>query len=78
MPNTLDVDEDGYDRDRVVAAQLGVAKKTLPRWDASEKMRALGWPLPVYFNGRRHRHRGAIREFVKNAATAYAAKPAKT
>ena len=77
MSNILDAD-DGYDRDRVVAAQLGVAKKTLPRWDASEKMRALGWPSPVYFNGRRHRHRGAIREFLKNAATAYAAKPAKT
>jgi hypothetical protein len=66
--------DNGLDRDRVVAEWLGVSKQTLPRWDASERMKAMGWPRPIYLNGVRYRDRAAIRQFVKNAAAAGIAK----
>jgi hypothetical protein len=71
-------DDDGYDADAKVARFLGVHKKTLPRWDERPELLELGWPRPVFFNGRRHRHRPAVREFIKNAATAHVTKPLKT
>ncbi len=57
-------------RDSVIAKELGVSKYTLQRWDRSEKMKALGWPAPIIFNGRRHRDSRAVQAFVRNCAAA--------
>jgi hypothetical protein len=62
---------DGYAADAKVAEFLGKHSKTLPRWDKSSRLKELGWPQPVYLNGRRHRHRPAVREFVRRAAAAH-------
>ncbi len=63
--------DDGYDPDSKVAKFLGKHPKTLPRWDKDPRMKELGWPSPAYFNGRRHRHRPKVREFVRRAAAAH-------
>jgi hypothetical protein len=63
--------DDGYDTDAKVAKQLDKHPKTLPRWDKDPRLKALGWPDPVYLNGRRHRYRPAVREFLRNAAAAH-------
>jgi hypothetical protein len=67
--------KDGYDPDAKVAEFLGKHKKTLPRWDNNPHLKELGWPDPVYFNGRRHRYRPAIQEFIRRAAAAHMRKP---
>ena len=64
-------DDDGYDTDAKVAEQLSKHPKTLPRWDRDPRLKELGWPDPVYINGRRHRRRGGVREFLRNAAAAH-------
>jgi hypothetical protein len=64
--------DDGYDPDARVAKFLGKHKKTLARWDKNPRLKELGWPDPVYLNGWKHRHRPAIREFVRRAAAACA------
>jgi hypothetical protein len=58
------------DREAAVAAALDVTTMSLRRWDASKKMKALGWPAPILLNGRRHRDRHAVQAFVRNCAAA--------
>jgi hypothetical protein len=70
MTDGLDGD-DGYLSDRKVAELLGKHIKTIKRWDKSAKLKALGWPPPVDFNGRLHRHRPALKTFLHNAALAH-------
>lgn len=65
-----DFSGDGYAPDSKVAKGLHKHAKTLPRWDKSEAMKALGWPPPIYLNGRRHRHLPQVRVFLANAAAA--------
>lgn len=62
--------EDVYDPDSKVAKHLGKHNKTLPRWDKNPQLKELGWPPPVYLNGRRHRHRPAVQAFLRNVALA--------
>lgn len=68
--------DDGYDPDAVVARRLGKHPKTLPRWDRNPRLKELGWPAPLYLNGRRHRHRPAVQAFLRNAALAHLTKAA--
>ena len=63
--------DDDLATDTEVAEQLSKHRKTLPRWDRDPKLKALGWPDPIYLNGRRHRSRAAVREFLRNAAAAH-------
>jgi hypothetical protein len=63
--------DDGYDSDSKVAALLGKHRKSLARWDKNPRLKELGWPPPVYLNGRRHRHRPAVQAFLRNAAAAH-------
>jgi hypothetical protein len=44
--------------------------KTLPRWDRSARMRALGWPPVIKINGRNHRDAAAFRQFLRNVTLA--------
>jgi hypothetical protein len=67
----------GYVTDSVVAEELSKHPKSLGRWDKSPRLKELGWPDPVYINGRRHRHRPALREFLRNAAAAHLNNPFK-
>ena len=69
---------DGFLSDRKVAEALDKHQKTLPRWDKSERLKALGWPQPVFINGRRHRPRPELRTFLQNAAAAHISNPFKT
>ena len=62
---------DGFAPDSVIAKDLHKHPKTLPRWDNNPKMKDLGWPAPVYFNGRRHRPLPEYRAFLRNAAAAH-------
>jgi hypothetical protein len=72
MPTSNDeFEDDSYDPDSKVAKRLGKHPKTLPRWDKNPKLKELGWPDPVYLNGRRHRHRPAVQAFLRNAAAAH-------
>jgi hypothetical protein len=63
--------DDIYDPDSRVAKFLGKHIKTLPRWDKNPRLKALGWPEPLYLNGRKHRHRPAVQAFLRNAAQAH-------
>jgi hypothetical protein len=63
--------DDGYDPDSKVAKLLGKHPKTLPRWDKNPRLKQLGWPAPIFLNGRRHRHRPAVQAFLRNAAQAH-------
>jgi hypothetical protein len=65
-----DLEGDGYAPDSKIAKLLHKHSKTFPRWDKNERLKELGWPDPVYLNGRRHRHLPAVREFLRNAAAA--------
>jgi hypothetical protein len=69
--------DDGYDTDSAVAKFLNKHPKTIKRWDKKPELKALGWPDPVYLNGRSHRHRPAVREFLRNAAQAHLTNPFK-
>ena len=66
-----DIKTDGLATDRQVAEFLNKHPKTLPRWDKDPRLLALGWPAPIYLNGRRHREWSAIRDFIQQAATAH-------
>ena len=66
-----DDDDDDLDVDAKVAKQLSKHPKSIQRWDKDPRLKALGWPDPVYINGRRHRRRGCVREFLRNAAAAH-------
>jgi len=63
-------DGDGYATDAEVARLLSKHPKSIARWDKNPKLKELGWPEPIYLNGRRHRSRPALREFLANAAHA--------
>jgi hypothetical protein len=63
-------DGDGFLTDTEVAQLLSKHPKSIARWDKNPKLKELGWPQPIYFNGRRHRSRPALREFLTNAADA--------
>ena len=67
---------DGLATDRQVAEFLNKHPKTLPRWDRNPRLKSLGWPEPIYLNGRRHREWSAIRDFIQSAATAHLSNPA--
>jgi hypothetical protein len=67
--------DDGYAPDSTIARYLGIHPKSLPRWDARPE---LGFPPPVYFNGRKFRSWSEIKAFTRRAAVAHAAKPSKT
>jgi len=56
----------GFDPDRIVAEGFGKHTKTLARWDKNPALKELGWPEPVFINGRRHRPRSAIETFKRN------------
>ena len=66
---------DGVAPDSKIAKGLSKHPKTLPRWDKNPRMIELGWPLPVYLNGRRHRELPKVRAFLANAAAAHLSKP---
>lgn len=66
--------DDGYAPDSVIARFLGIHPKSLPRWD---KRPELGFPPPVYFNGRKFRRWTEIYEFTRRAAVAHAQTPSK-
>jgi len=66
---------DGYAPDSVIARFLGIHPKSLPRWD---KRPELGFPPPVYFNGRKFRRWTEIYESTRRAAVAHAASKPKT
>jgi hypothetical protein len=69
---------DGYDPDSKVAKLLSKHPKSLARWDKSPRLKELGWPPPIYLNGRKHRFRPALKEFLRNAALAHVRDPFKT
>lgn len=66
----LNLEGDGFLTDGEVAEFLRKHRRTLKNWDKSPKLKALGWPEPVLFNGYRHRAKAALRTFIHNAATA--------
>jgi hypothetical protein len=66
--------DEGFAPDSEVARFLGIHPKSLPRWDARPE---LGFPRPVYFNGRRFRTWAEVKEFTRRAAVAHAQKPSK-
>jgi hypothetical protein len=69
-------DAAGYAPDREIARFLGVHPKSLPRWD---KRTDLGFPPPIYLNGRKFRAWAEVKDFVRRAAVQHAAKsPPKT
>jgi hypothetical protein len=71
MPISSDGFEgNGLAPDSRIAKGLSKHPKTLPRWDKNPRMKELGWPDPVYLNGRRHRDLPKVREFLRNAAAA--------
>jgi hypothetical protein len=45
---------DGIAPDRQIAEYLNKHPKTFPRWDKNPRLKALGWPAPIYLNGRKH------------------------
>jgi hypothetical protein len=52
--------------DSVVARhRYGVSLRTLPRWDARPE---LGFPVPVYINGRKYRDEAALDRFDREQA----------
>jgi hypothetical protein len=67
-------DDSAVDPDSKVAKQLGIHIKSLPRWDARPE---LGFPPPIYINGRKYRRRREVQEFLRRAAVAHASKPNK-
>jgi hypothetical protein len=60
---------DGFGKDSEVARHLSIHPKTLPRWDRKPE---LGFPKPVYFNGRKYRRWADIHEWTRRAAAAFA------
>jgi hypothetical protein len=68
--NQRDDDDDLIPDPQVADEEFNVCLKTLSRWDAKLE---LGFPPPIYINGRKYRKRGSIREFKRRAAVAYAA-----
>ena len=75
MSNETPVPDEGFAPDREIARYLGVHPKSLPRWD---KRPELGFPSPIYINGRKFRPWPAVKEFTKRAAVAHAASRPKT
>jgi hypothetical protein len=68
MPaNTPDA---GYAPDRVIAEYLGIHPKSLPRWDARAD---LGFPKPIFLNGRKFRSWAEVKAWIGRAAVAHAA-----
>jgi len=61
-------DGDGFLTDAEVAQLLSKHPKSIKRWDKNPKLKALGWPDPFFINGRSHRPRPGLREFLSNAA----------
>ena len=57
--------------DSRVAKRLHKNPKTMRRWDENPAMLALGWPKPIYLNGRRHRDDVAVDAFLEKAAGAF-------
>jgi hypothetical protein len=74
MPNQINAPDEGFAPDSAIARFLGIHPKSLPRWD---KRPELGFPAPVYFNGRKFRAWSAVKEFTRRAAVAHASKPSK-
>jgi len=70
MSNEIPAPDEGFAPDREIARYLGVHPKSLPRWD---KRPELGFPKPLYINGRKFRPWPAVKEFTKRAAVAHAA-----
>jgi hypothetical protein len=75
MSETIDAPDEGFAPDSTIARYLGVHPKSLPRWD---KRPELGFPPPLYINGRKFRPWPAVKEFTKRAAVAHAAGKTKT
>jgi hypothetical protein len=67
--NTVD---EGFAPDSTIAEYLGIHPKSLPRWDRRPE---LGFPAPVYFNGRKFRRWSEVKEFTRRAAAKLAATP---
>ena len=66
--------DDGFAPDSAIARYLGIHPKSLPRWDERPE---LGFPPPVYFNGRKYRPWSEVKEFTRRAAVAHASKSNK-
>jgi hypothetical protein len=62
----------GFAPDSAIAEYLGVHPKSLPRWDRNPK---LGFPRPIFINGRKFRKWAEIHEFTRKAAVAHAGAP---
>jgi hypothetical protein len=71
----MNTPDEGFAPDRIIAEHLGVHAKTLPRWD---KRPELGFPKPIYLNGRKFRAWAEVRAWVSRAAIEYASKPQPT
>jgi hypothetical protein len=70
--NQRDDDDDLIPDPQVADEEFNVCLRTLSRWDDKPE---LGFPPPIYINGRKYRKRGSIREFKRRAAVAFAANP---
>jgi len=75
MPDNFGAPDEGYAPDREIARFIGVHPKSIPRWD---KRPELGFPPPLYINGRKFRPWSGVKEFLKRAAVTHASKPVKT
>jgi hypothetical protein len=71
METQSDTPDEGFAPDSTIAQYLGIHPKSLPRWD---KRPELGFPRPIYFNGRKFRRWSDVKEFTKRAAVAHASK----
>jgi hypothetical protein len=71
MPNINPPDDEGLAPDSKIARYLGVHPKTLPRWDRRPE---LGFPAPIYLNGRKYRAWAGVKEFTRRAAVAHTTK----
>jgi hypothetical protein len=71
MSDNLSLPDEGIAPDSKIAKGIGVHPKTLPRWD---KRAELGFPAPIYINGRKFRSWSAVKEFLRHAALEHASK----
>jgi hypothetical protein len=63
---TPELPNSGFTPDPKVAKRFGVVLATLANWDESEKMKALGWELPVWIEDRKYRRNGMLDTFERN------------
>jgi hypothetical protein len=70
--NIQDAPDQGFAPDRIIAEYLGIHVKSLPRWDRRPE---LGFPKPVYLNGRKFRSWSEVKAWVSRAAIEHASKP---